>query len=130
MLRSVARTLLGFGAAGGLFVTSLTSASAMALDPAKVPVSITLPGSVSPNGLSGCTASRTNLYSDGRFHGGHSYCSSGGTAGEQRVVVYCTSNENGSDVVLYYGDWTIAKQWSEVLCPSGRYADQAQYETA
>lgn len=76
----------------------------------------------STNSLSGCWAGRNGIT------GGHSYCASGGTEGEQRVKVYCEPS-GSAEVTIYYGPWVVAKQWSEKQCPFANIAVQAQYET-
>lgn len=48
----------------------------------------------------------------------------------RRVVLYCTLNSNGANVVLVYGPWRVAKEWSLASCSSARHADQAQYQSS
>lgn len=75
-------------------------------------------------GLYGCGASKTSSTS------GHSYCSSGGTSGEQRVLLYCHEYWDPSDIYFVYGPWVVAKNWSAASCHAGDTADQASYVTS
>lgn len=61
---------------------------------------------------------------------GHSYCSSGGTSGEQRVLLYCHEYWDPSDIYFVYGPWVVAKNWSAASCHAGDTADQASYVTS
>lgn len=95
------------------------------------PISTAHAGDISIDGLSGCGASRTGPYSQNGqsyFSGGHSYCSSGGTSGIQRVRVYCLKKTSPGTQKIVYGNWQVAGYWSEATCPIGYAADQAQVE--
>lgn len=97
------------------------------------PVTQAAAAPVAPSALSGCDAYRTGPYSSGggvRFHGGHSYCASGGTSGEQRVKVWCAYVRDASRQFIAYGPWQVAGSWSEASCGTNWYADQAQYQTS
>lgn len=77
--------------------------------------------SASPSALSGCFGQLIS-YSAGR-----SRCNSGGTSGEQRVIVRCFGSHGLYNAV---GKWTVANQYSVAACVSGDEAYLADYETS
>lgn len=108
--------------------------TAAALSMSLIPATQAAAGPVAPSSLSACDAYRTAPYASSdlsvRFHGGHSYCATGGTSGEQRVKLYCSWVRDANFTVIVYGRWQVAGSWSEATCAKNFYADQAQYETS
>lgn len=82
------------------------------------------PADTARTGLYGCGASKIASI------GGHSYCASGGTSGEQRVVLYCARYWDPADIYIVYGPWVAAKNWSTAYCNDGDDAEQASYQTS